>query len=80
MVMLTVSQSGLVVAIPIIGATQRGKVTSLRSPGCGGRGGLCFVQASPAQRSVGAGGVGQGKPYLLVAETEVWGSKQSGRS
>ena len=46
MEMLTVSQDGLVVAIPIIGATQRGTLTCLRSPGWGGRGGLYFVQVS----------------------------------
>lgn len=40
MAMLTMSQAGLVVAIPIMGATQRGKVTCLRSPGWGGGGAL----------------------------------------
>ena len=65
MAMLTVSQAGLVVAIPIMGATQRGKVTCLRSPGWGGWGGLCFVQASlscTAQCLGWRGGAGEALP------------------
>lgn len=33
----------------------------------------------PAQRSVWAGGVGQGKPYLVAGETEVCFGDQSGQ-